>query len=31
MIAIMNLTDFTEMNDINPYTYGLQYGYKTPS
>jgi len=29
MIAIMNPTDFTEMNDIDLYTYGLQYGYKS--
>ena len=27
MLAIMNPTDFTEMNDVDLYTYGLQYGY----
>ena len=27
MFAIMNPTDFTEMNDVDLYTYGLQYGY----
>jgi hypothetical protein len=28
MVAIMNPTDLTEMNDVNLYTYGLQYGFK---
>ncbi|MEY2963511.1 MAG: hypothetical protein RL754_772 [Bacteroidota bacterium] len=26
MIAVMNPTDFTEMNNVNLYTYGIQYG-----
>jgi hypothetical protein len=28
MVAIMNPTDLTEMNDVDLYTYGLQYGFK---
>ncbi len=27
MFAVMNPTDFTEMNDVDLYTYGLQYGF----
>lgn len=28
MFALMNPTDLTEMNNVDLYTYGVQYGYK---
>ena len=27
MFSVMNPTDYTEMNDVDLYTYGLQYGF----